>query len=99
MKAVVKVSHLRTDDALYRRGDTVDLPEERIMQLGSSVVRTEPEPEVVEEPATEPEGDAVAEESAAEIEAVVEEKTVGPDDDADVEEPNPKPAGRGRKKR
>jgi hypothetical protein len=39
MKAIVKVSQLRTDDALYRRGDTVDFPEERIVQLGSSVER------------------------------------------------------------
>ena len=42
MEAVVKVSHLQTDDAMYRRGDVVDFPEERIVQLGSSVERLEP---------------------------------------------------------
>jgi len=43
MKAVVKVSHLRTDDALYCRGDIVDYPEERIIQFGSSVKRIDSE--------------------------------------------------------
>lgn len=65
MKATVKVSHLRTDDALYCRGDIIDFPEERIMQLGSSVERidaivetpqeTEDEPEVVDSADTEEE--------------------------------------------
>lgn len=49
MKAIVKVSHLRTDDALYCRGDTVDFPEERIAQLGSSVERIDPIVDAVQE--------------------------------------------------
>lgn len=54
MQAIVKVSHLKTEDAMYRRGDIVDFPEERIKQLGSSVAAiavapVEPEEVVVED--------------------------------------------------
>lgn len=53
MKAIVKVSHLQMDDARYDRGDVIDVSEERIKQLGSSVeavitINKEPKvPEVV----------------------------------------------------
>lgn len=86
MKAVVKVSHLKTDDALYCRGDIVDFPEERITQLGSSVKRVEPEPSV-----DEPEGD-----EPEVVEEVVEPEVIEPPVEEDVKAA---PKKRGRSKR
>lgn len=66
MKATTLVSHLHMDDAMHVKGDIVDYPEERIVQLGSSVKAItnvpipipvdpkEPEPIVKEAPKSEP---------------------------------------------
>ena len=49
MKAIVKVSQLVTDDGKYRRGDILDLSEERIKALGSSVEQIVPTVAAVDE--------------------------------------------------
>lgn len=49
MEAIVKVSHLVTDDGKYDRGDLLDLPEERIISLGSSVERVLPTVAAIDE--------------------------------------------------
>ena len=47
-KATVLVSHLMMNDGMFNRGDIIELTEERIKSLGSSVRRIEPTKE--EEP-------------------------------------------------
>lgn len=82
MKAIIKVSHLRTDDALYCRGDTVDFPEERIVQLGSSVERIDA---IVETP-QETEDETVADDTANESESGTDDDGAG-DTDTSGNEP------------
>lgn len=111
MKAIIKVSHLRTDDALYCRGDTVDFPEERIVQLGSSVERIDA---IVETP-QETEDETVADDTANESESGTDDDGAGDtdtsgnepvsDDEAevvdstDVEEEDPVKADKPKQKR
>lgn len=49
MKAIVKVSQLVTDDGKHRRGDILDLSEDRIKALGSSVEQIVPTVAAVDE--------------------------------------------------
>ena len=49
MKAIVKVSQLVMDDGKHHRGDVLDLPDDRITSLGSSVERVVPTVAVLDE--------------------------------------------------
>lgn len=82
MKAIVKVSHLRTDEALYCRGDTVDFPDERIVQLGSSVERID----TIVETLQETEDETVADDTANEPDSGTDDDEVSADEDEDVAE-------------
>lgn len=82
MKAIVKVSHLRTDEALYCRGDTVDFPDERIVQLGSSVERID----TIVETLQETEDETVADDTANEPDSGTDDDGAGDADEVSADE-------------
>lgn len=49
MEAIVKVGRLWMDNRMYRAGEVIDIPEERIAQLGTSVEHVVPTIEELDE--------------------------------------------------
>lgn len=99
MKVTVKVSQLVTDDGKHHRGDILDLPEEQIVSLGTSVSMIVPTVEVLDEKDVKI---AELEAKIVELERSIADSGTGKEDDKPAKTdvvPKVKPSTRGRSKR